>query len=79
MPPDDINEVVRSIRRAVAEEHDVRAHSIVLLKPGSLPRTPSGKLQRHVCRSSFLDGTLANLSDALDTSEIRQQRLAAHV
>jgi acyl-CoA synthetase (AMP-forming)/AMP-acid ligase II len=75
----DIDEVVRTIRRAVAEEHDVRAHSIVLLKPGSLPRTPSGKLQRHAYRSSFLDGTLADLSDALDTSEIRQQRLAAHV
>jgi len=75
----EIDDVVRVIRRAVAEEHDVRAHSVVLLKAGSLPRTPSGKLQRHVCRSSYLDGTLAGLSNALDTSEIRQQRLAAHV
>jgi acyl-CoA synthetase (AMP-forming)/AMP-acid ligase II len=79
LPVGDINEVVRAIRRAVAEEHDVRAHSVVLLKAGSLPRTPSGKLQRHACRSSYLDGTLAGLSNSLDTSEIRQQRLAAHV
>jgi len=75
--PFDPGEVVRAVRRAVAEEHDVRAHSVVLLKAGSLPRTPSGKLQRHALRSSYLNGSLSTLSDAPDSAHIRLQRVVA--
>jgi acyl-CoA synthetase (AMP-forming)/AMP-acid ligase II len=53
--------MIRAIQRAVAEEHDVRVHAAVLLKAGSLPKTPSGKVQRNVCQASFLNGTLATL------------------
>jgi fatty-acyl-CoA synthase len=31
----------------------------VLVRPGSLPKTSSGKLQRSLCRSQYLDDTLA--------------------
>jgi acyl-CoA synthetase (AMP-forming)/AMP-acid ligase II len=57
-PSADLDAVVRAIRRAVAEEHDVRVHAVVLLKAGSIPKTPSGKVQRHVCEARFRDGTL---------------------
>lgn len=57
----DIGAMVRAIRRAVAEEHDVRVHAAVLLRAGSLPKTPSGKVQRNLCQASFLNGTLASL------------------
>jgi acyl-CoA synthetase (AMP-forming)/AMP-acid ligase II len=50
--------VVAAIRRAVAEFHEVRVYTVVLLKPGSIPKTPSGKIQRHACRASFLTGSL---------------------
>lgn len=60
-PPLDVDDVVRAIRRTVAEEHDVRAHAVVLLRAGTIPRTPSGKVQRRVCKASFLDGTLDKL------------------
>jgi len=56
--PLDAEAVVRAIRRAVAEEHDVRVHTVLLLKAGSMPRTSSGKLQRRACRAGFLNGTL---------------------
>ncbi len=56
--PADLDAVSRNIRRAVAEEHDVRVHEVVLLKAGSIPRTPSGKLQRRVCEARFRNGTL---------------------
>lgn len=56
--PVDVDAVVRAIRRAVAEEHDVRVHAVVLLRAGDLPKTPSGKLQRRVCEARFRDGTL---------------------
>ena len=56
--PADLDAVSRAIRRAVAEEHDVRVHAVVLLKAGSIPKTPSGKAQRRVCEARFRDGTL---------------------
>jgi acyl-CoA synthetase (AMP-forming)/AMP-acid ligase II len=57
----DVGAMVRAIRRAVAEEHDVRVHAAVLLRAGSLPKTPSGKVQRNACQAGFLNGTLATL------------------
>jgi acyl-CoA synthetase (AMP-forming)/AMP-acid ligase II len=57
-PPLDAEAVSRAIRRAVAEEHDVRVHAVVLLRAGSIPKTPSGKVQRRVCEARFLDGSL---------------------
>jgi len=54
----NVEEVVVAIRQAVAVEHTVEVYAIALLKTGSIPKTTSGKIQRGVCRSKFLDGTL---------------------
>ena len=51
-------EVTRAVRHAVSEAHALSAGTVVLVAPGSLPRTTSGKLQRHACRAAFLAGTL---------------------
>ncbi len=52
-------EIVRQhVRKAVAEQHDLRVDTVILLKPSGLPRTASGKIQRHACRAGFLAGTL---------------------
>jgi len=51
-------EVLLSIRRAVSQTHDLQMYKTVLLKPGTLPKTSSGKIQRHACRASFLAGRL---------------------
>jgi len=61
--PLDVEVVVRAIRRAVAEEHDVRVHTVVLLQAGRIPKTTSGKVQRHACQVSFLKGTLERLAE----------------
>ena len=58
----DLSAVVRAVRRAVAEEHDVRVHAVVLLRAGGIPKTPSGKVQRRVCEARFRDGTLPDLA-----------------
>ncbi len=50
--------VFQAIRRAINEEHDLAVDTIVLLKPGSIPKTTSNKIQRHACRAAFLSGTL---------------------
>ncbi len=54
----------RSPRRrcasAVAEEHELRvAEVVLLLEPGSLPKTSSGKVQRHACKKGFRQGSSA--------------------
>ncbi len=58
---DDPAELVAAIRRAVAEEHEVQVHAVVLLRPATIPKTTSGKIQRAACRARFLDGTLEAL------------------
>ena len=49
------------IRRTIAQNHDLQTHYILLLKPGSIPKTSSGKIQRHLCRHSFLAGEFQTL------------------
>ncbi len=54
----DAKEIVNAIRRAVAEQHRVQVYAVVLIKPGSIPRTSSGKIQHYVCRDDFGSGKL---------------------
>jgi len=54
----DINEVASAIRQAVAEKHDLQVFAIVLVKPMSIPKTSSGKIQRRTCKKGFLENTL---------------------
>jgi amino acid adenylation domain-containing protein/non-ribosomal peptide synthase protein (TIGR01720 family) len=54
----DADQIFRSIREAIAEEHEVQIHEIVLVAPGSVPRTSSGKIQRNLCRKEFLENRL---------------------
>lgn len=57
-----IKEVIQAIRRAVSQQHDLQVYATVLLKPGTLPKTSSGKVQRHACRAGFLAGTLSTIN-----------------
>lgn len=54
----DPAEVIRAIRRAVAEEHGLSTHGIALLAPGTIPKTSSGKIQRHACKAAYLANEL---------------------
>lgn len=55
----DSQAVIEAIRQAVSEHYDLRVHAVSLLKTGSMPKTSSGKIQRHACRTGFLNGDLA--------------------
>jgi acyl-CoA synthetase (AMP-forming)/AMP-acid ligase II len=50
----DLADVTWSIRRAIAEKHQLQVHEIVFLRNGSLPKTTSGKVKRHECRQRYL-------------------------
>jgi acyl-CoA synthetase (AMP-forming)/AMP-acid ligase II len=59
----NVNEVVGNIRASVAAEHALQVYATVLVKTGSIPKTSSGKIQRHACRSGFLNGSLNIVED----------------
>jgi acyl-CoA synthetase (AMP-forming)/AMP-acid ligase II len=51
------------IREGVSEQHELFARYIVLIRPGSLPKTTSGKIQRSLARKLWLEGRLADLEE----------------
>ncbi|MFE5400098.1 fatty acyl-AMP ligase [Streptomyces sp. NPDC056580] len=60
--PDDAEEsekITDVIRGAVGEAHGVSLRDVVLVRPGTIPKTSSGKIQRRATRAAYLEGTLA--------------------
>ncbi|HYG64196.1 MAG TPA: amino acid adenylation domain-containing protein, partial [Thermoanaerobaculia bacterium] len=47
-----------AVRQAVAAAHEVQVHEVVLIRVGTLPKTSSGKVQRHATRAAYLAGSL---------------------
>ncbi len=50
--------LINAIRQAVAEAFQEAPSVVLLLNPGALPKTSSGKLQRSACRQRLADGSL---------------------
>ncbi|TCP59043.1 amino acid adenylation domain-containing protein [Tumebacillus sp. BK434] len=66
----NLEEVTTAIRQAVAKHHELQVYAVVLIKPASIPKTSSGKIQRHLCKERFLQGGLdALLHSSLDGTE----------
>ncbi|TPQ42882.1 fatty-acid--CoA ligase [Bradyrhizobium guangdongense] len=57
--PDDIKGL---IREGVADSHELSARHIALIRPGALPKTTSGKIQRKLARKLWLDGAFEEIS-----------------
>jgi fatty-acyl-CoA synthase len=55
---DDLDTVRRAVHDRVRDVVGVPAKEIVLVTPGTLPKTSSGKLQRSLCRRRYHDGQL---------------------
>jgi acyl-CoA synthetase (AMP-forming)/AMP-acid ligase II len=62
----EIEDIVACIREAVANEHEIALDSIVLIRPGSIPKTTSGKIQRSAARRMWLQNSFETV-DALST------------
>jgi acyl-CoA synthetase (AMP-forming)/AMP-acid ligase II len=54
----DLEDIMGAVRQAVAEEHDLQAYKVVLVRPGGVPRTSSGKVRRRACRDAWFAGEL---------------------
>ncbi|AUG09131.1 non-ribosomal peptide synthetase [Pseudomonas sp. S09G 359] len=55
LPPEAL---IKAIRQAVAEAYQQAPSVVVLLNPGALPKTSSGKVQRAACAIRQADGSL---------------------
>jgi acyl-CoA synthetase (AMP-forming)/AMP-acid ligase II len=52
------DEIEKRIREAISNEHDIAAHEIMLVRPGSIPKTTSGKIQRSLTRQLWQERAL---------------------
>ncbi|HSF39289.1 MAG TPA: amino acid adenylation domain-containing protein, partial [Thermoanaerobaculia bacterium] len=60
-----VEEVADAVRQAIAEEHEVQVHEVVLARFGAVPRTTSGKVQRRLCRSLYLQDRLPRVGSSM--------------
>jgi acyl-CoA synthetase (AMP-forming)/AMP-acid ligase II len=54
----DPQQMVTAIRQAIVRDFDVQAYAIVLLKPGQVPKTSSGKIRRTLCKTALMSHSL---------------------
>ncbi|HEV2087264.1 MAG TPA: condensation domain-containing protein, partial [Cryptosporangiaceae bacterium] len=57
----DVSDVATRIRQAVAQEHGLEVHTVVLVRARGMPKTSSGKVQRRLCRTRYLSGELPEI------------------
>jgi acyl-CoA synthetase (AMP-forming)/AMP-acid ligase II len=56
--PEAVSDLMRAIKRSVAEHHQAAAFDVILVDKGTIPKTSSGKLERYACRRAYLAGSL---------------------
>ena len=57
----NVADVAETIRMAVLAEHGLQIHTVVLVAPGGIPTTSSGKIKRRLCAALFEQEKLAEL------------------
>ena len=58
-----LDEVYDAARHAVVKTHGLSVHQLIFVSPRTLPRTSSGKIQRHRAREQYLAGALRVLGN----------------
>ncbi|WP_110986977.1 type I polyketide synthase [Acaryochloris thomasi] len=59
----NIEDIIITVQKAVSQHHELQIHGLYLLKPGSIPKTSSGKIQRQACKQGLLNNSLTVLSE----------------
>ena len=57
----NLADVVSAVRGAVSAQHALQLHALCLVRPTTLPKTTSGKVQRRATRAAFLNAELNEL------------------
>ncbi len=72
-------EVVASVRRRIAEVVGVQPADVVVLTPGSLPKTSSGKLQRARAKKLYTKGALTSAAPRTRRRDVARQVAASQL
>jgi acyl-CoA synthetase (AMP-forming)/AMP-acid ligase II len=64
----DLARIAGNIVEAIATEHGVKAHDVMLVASGIVPKTSSGKIQRNASRAAYLDGTLPRIDQTEESA-----------
>jgi acyl-CoA synthetase (AMP-forming)/AMP-acid ligase II len=77
----DVKEIVADLCEAITAEYGLQIYATVLVKPGSIPKTSSGKIKRHACRTQFLNGSLNVVEDWSENPQCKAEflRLQAEI
>jgi len=54
-------EVSAAVRQDVSNQHELTAHSVILIRVGTIPKTSSGKIQRQYTKQLYEQGKLETL------------------
>lgn len=60
--PTEVAEIAAKIASDISLVHGIRLHQIEFIKPRTIAKTSSGKIQRHGCKQQFLSGKLASIA-----------------
>ncbi|MEV0245519.1 HAD-IIIC family phosphatase [Nocardia sp. NPDC050712] len=60
--PGELAEIESAVRGAVATEHGLALSTVLLIRPGTIFKTSSGKIQRSACRAAYDSGELLALT-----------------
>ncbi|MGO4426864.1 AMP-binding protein, partial [Streptomyces sp. MCAF7] len=55
----EFDKITALIRSTIGEAHGLSVRDVVLVSPGTIPKTSSGKIQRRASRTAYLEGTLS--------------------
>ena len=68
----DVDETIAAIRGAVSQQHELDIYAVLLLVPGSIPKTSSGKIQRYACRQKYLANSFSTLGASVLSDSLVQ-------
>ena len=73
-PGADWDDVIQKVRADIIAEHDLPPDEVVLVRANSVPKTSSGKVQRHACRQQYLDKKLLVVAQwSADSADLRPE------
>lgn len=61
-PTYDENAAIEKIRTEIVSVHGIAVHDVSILRPGTILRTTSGKIQRSACKAAYIErhGSISN-------------------
>ncbi len=75
-PGPEADEIARLATCRVRNELDIPLQETVLVRPGTIPKTSSGKKQRYLCREAYLAGKLAAIARYGARQHVQELRAA---